>query len=435
MIQLIQGETDAYQWFRDRRSMLSTESGGGRSEIVRAIIDGVRLRGDAALAEYACRFGDPEPQIISSDANDAVALASQRLSTERIRVMQFAYENIRRFAESIMGTVHDITTPFPGYRAGMRFQPVQKVACYVPGGRYPLPSSALMTATTAKVAGVEEVYIVSPTLSDEILYAGKLAGVKGFIRCGGAQAAAAVAFGTQSIPKMDMLVGPGNGYVTEAKRQLVGAIGIDMLAGPSEVTIIADETATPNWLTWDILSQAEHDPDARCYLITTDPQLARSVQELLTRAVTAENLLPPFIAQSIASSAIFVVPTLQAAAALANAIAPEHLAVATSEPELLRPKLRNYGALFVGQQATVPYGDYVAGPNHTLPTGGTARFSGGLTPLTFLRAQTWLEVTTPCTVLAEETASFARIEGLNAHAQSALVRMSEAKVTTATTKK
>jgi histidinol dehydrogenase len=220
-----------------------------------------------------------------------------------------------------------------------------------------------------------------------------------------------------------MIVGPGNAFVTEAKRQLLGTVGVDMLAGPSEVAIIADEEANPAWLALDMLSQAEHDPEARCYLITDADTLAVAVRKAIdARIKNSRHRLPDFITEGNEQTEIIVVPSLKECAARANEIAPEHLALNVRDPNAIRPLLTNYGALFVGANATVPYGDYAAGPNHTLPTGGTARFSSGLSPLTFLRTQTWIDVPKSSPSLIANTREFATIEGLLAHADAAAAR-------------
>jgi histidinol dehydrogenase len=279
-----------------------------------------------------------------------------------------------------------------------------------------------MTVTTAKVAGVPEIILVSPRLCDEVIVAGHLAGATAFYQLGGAQAIAALALGTETIQSVDVIAGPGNAYVTEAKRQLQGTVGIDMLAGPSEVGIIADAQANPRWVAMDLLAQAEHDPMARAYLMTDSMVLAEAVQQAMV-SLMDEITLPGFLAESIHESAILVLDSLEQCAEVANQMAPEHLQLNIADPPCLRPLLLNYGALFVGYRATVPFGDYMAGPNHTLPTGRTARFCGGLTPLTFLRPQSWIEVPAGGGKrLARETADFAALEGLHGHAAAAKFR-------------
>ncbi len=423
MIQVYRKD-EAVKWAQERLRSLAaaSNSGSALSLKVSEIIASVRERGDLAISALSERFGDKPLAQFSVDSDFAQS-ACARVTADSKETIDFAAANILRFAEAIMSGITSVNVEYSGYRAGLNFSPVASAACYVPGGRYPLPSTALMTAITAKVAGVKDVYLLTPALSDEILYAGTIAGVSRFYQIGGAQAVAAAAFGTETVTRTDMIVGPGNAYVTEAKRQLLGVIGIDMLAGPSEVTIIADKSANAEWLALDMLSQAEHDPDARCYLLTDSEELADEVRRAIEVAVTqSASKLPPFIKQSLAGSAILVCDDLFQCAWISNSIAPEHLAISVAEPDLIRSMLTNFGALFVGKDATVPYGDYVAGPNHTLPTGGTARFSSGLTPLTFLRTQTWLDVPSPSADLSKHTDKFAVIEGLTGHAAAARAR-------------
>lgn len=388
---------------------------------VSAIIEAVSRDGDSGLKGIADKLGDKPPrQYILSEA-DAAALA-KRLPQETKDILSAAAANIDKFASGIVAALHPVTIEFGDYSAGFELKPVARAACYVPGGRYPLPSTALMTAITARAARVKEVCIVSPVLCDEILYAGYLAGVSEFYELGGAQAVAAMALGTQTIRAADIVVGPGNVYVTEAKRQLFGQVGIDMLAGPSEVTIIADKGAQPEWLALDLLAQAEHDPDSRVYLLTDSQEMADAVNIELPALVSKLNL-PDYISDVLRASAIIVAPTLKDCAELSNKIAPEHLELQVAKPEKLKPLVTNYGALFMGYHATVPFGDYMAGPNHTLPTNRAARFSGGLSPLTFLRGQSWLNLKGQARELATGTAAFAGLEGLMAHQAAAQARL------------
>jgi histidinol dehydrogenase len=391
------------------------------AEIVASIIEQVRQEGDAAIRRICVQLGD-KPFVELSQLE--ITAACDRLSTDRKETIQFAYNNIRKFAEATSSAIkRDVTVDYEEYTASMRFVPVERVACYVPGGRYPLPSTALMTTIPALVAGVKEIYVIGPALTDEVIYAATVGGATRFFQIGGAQAIAAAAFGTVTIPRADMIVGPGNAFVAEAKRQLIGAVGIDMLAGPSEIAIIADEAADSELLVCDLLSQAEHDPDAICYLFTTSKQVAAEVQQALPKRLNEfADRLPDFIRESVSKIIIKQLPTLDACAEASNSVAPEHLLLHLQNPSALMPFLANYGALFVGQNATVPYGDYCAGPNHTLPTGGTARFSSGLSPLTFLRTQTSLTVPKPASRLSEYTQRFAEIEGLLAHADAAAAR-------------
>lgn len=387
---------------------------------VEQIINHVRREGDAAIAQLASRFGDTISPPLFMEPEGIEALREQ-LPDDTVKTIDLAATRIQAFAEAILAAIRPIHVSYERFDTGLNFRPVGRVGCYVPSGRFPLTSTALMTAITAKVAGVSEVFILSPNLTDEILYAGTVAGVTEFHQIGGAQAVAAAAFGTKTVKAADMIVGPGNAYVTEAKRQLQGRIGIDMLAGPSEICIIADHGSNPYWLALDLLSQAEHDPDARAFLLTDDEGVATQVLAELPK-VRSEIALPDFIDESLSKSVILVLPDIVACIAAANNIAPEHLQLHVGKPEDLQPHLVNYGALFIGYNATVPNGDYVAGPNHTLPTNRSARFAGALNPLTFLRAQTWIRVRSHANELHQETEAFANLEGLNAHAAAPRAR-------------
>ncbi|MBU6453332.1 MAG: histidinol dehydrogenase [Cyanobacteria bacterium REEB67] len=394
------------------------------SGAVADIIATIQKDGDSGLAAVAARLGDKAPRLVILDPETLWTLET-RIPAETREVLSAAADNIKKFAQGIVGAVSAVQVDFPEYAAGFELRPVKRAACYIPGGRYPLPSTALMTAMTARVAGVLNVCILSPNLCDEVLYAGSLAGVSEFYELGGAQAVAALALGTESIEPADMIVGPGNAYVTEAKRQLFGRVGIDMLAGPSEVAIIADDGANAKWIALDLLAQAEHDPDSRVYLLTDSASLAQQVAAELPVLAAAIGQLPDYIAPVLEASAILVLPDLGECARVSDLIAPEHLELQVAFPDQLKKLVTSYGALFMGYVATVPFGDYMAGPNHTLPTNRSARFAGGLSPLTFMRGQTWLDVRTGASDLPAKTAAFAGIEGLLAHRAAAQARLEE----------
>lgn len=437
----IYDETQALSWLASRKKTIARQwqTNQNIESSVRQIISEVASDGDPALTKIASRLGDKPLRILAADSEE-VAEACARVPAANKEVMKFAADRIRQFAEATMQLVApvrhlpgsagilpaSIRVPFPGYDAGLEFRPIQRAACYVPAGRYPLPSTALMTTITAQVAGVEEIYLFTPDLRDEIIFAGVLGGVKKFYQVGGAQAIAAAAFGTESIQQADIVVGPGNAYVTEAKRQLSGVVAIDMLAGPSEVVVFADGTANPEWIAADLIAQCEHDPNAQGLLVTTDKNLATAVSRAVLSRVTTSTQLPEFIKDSVGNSGLFVLDSIQKAVDFVNAVAPEHLSLQVTDTPKLKQSLRNYGALFIGENMTVPFGDYVAGPNHTLPTNGTARFSSGLSPLTFLRTQTWAAATSTCDELIEATSKFAEIEGLHAHRDAAAIRASHA---------
>ena len=391
-------------------------------ETVRAILTQVREEGDQALLRFAEQFGDPVWSgftLTESQIQEAI----QSVPEETRQLLQRAARNIRDFSEAAIKSVQPFRLQKEGFSVGMDWRPVERVACYVPGGRYPLPSTALMTAITAQVAGVKEIILLSPDLRPETVYAGTLAGVRHFYCLGGAQAIAAVAYGTQSISAVDMVVGPGNAYVTEAKRQLQGVIGIDMLAGPSEVAIIADSGATADWVAYDLLAQAEHDPNARVYLFTTSPALAEQTRQALQAIIERETELPDFLRQGTDWARIMVLPSLAQCIDAVNILAPEHLELLVEDPGSIKDSLKHYGALFMGYHTPVPIGDYMAGPNHTLPTARSARFSGALNPLTFLRPQSWIQTSAEARALISDTQRFAQLEGLTAHALSAGSRL------------
>lgn len=391
------------------------------AEQVKTIIADVKADGDTALRAYAKRFDgfDRAQFLLTEDERDRLA---NSLGRKERQALEFAASNIGAFASEVCKAAEERSMELEGYRLGLRFQPVQSAACYVPGGRFPLPSTALMTAVTARSAGVPDVAIISPAMTPSVVYAGQLAGVERFYQLGGAQAVAAGALGTEQIPRFDMIAGPGNAYVTEAKKQLQGQIGIDMLAGPSEVAIIADDSAPPELLAADLLAQAEHDTRARAWLVTESMDLAEAVTLRLTDLFD-ELALGEEARESLAGSAIFVVTSEQEAIELTNSLAPEHLQLMVNDEQAFRRDLQHFGSLFAGSLATVAQGDYAAGVNHTLPTGMSARFSSTLSPLSFLRTQTWLEVTGDTKLLNERCAVLAELEGLRAHAHSVRIRI------------
>ncbi|HEY9788317.1 MAG TPA: histidinol dehydrogenase [Candidatus Obscuribacterales bacterium] len=411
---------DAHSYLKAQQKELN--SGGGKlSDVVRELIETVRTSGDVGLQEIVRRLGDPlraNFRLTEREIEDAVS----RLPADRKSVIQRAADRIEAFASKIRAQLQPGRIDYDEFSVGFAFAAVESTACYVPGGNFPLPSTALMTAITARVAGVRRILIVSPKLTDEVVYAGTLAGVKEFFQVGGAQAVAALAFGTESIPRVDMIVGPGNAYVTEAKRQLQGIVGIDALAGPSEIAVLADESADPKLIAADLLSQAEHSPDARAYLITSADSLIEPTICALTELVSSTDV-PTFIRESLENSAVLVFDSIDMCVEAVNEIAPEHLELHILQPQLVRNKLKNFGTLFLGVNSTVPFGDYMTGANHTLPTNRSARFAGALSPVTFLRIRNWIEVSSKPAGLVSDTMSFASIEGLSAHAEAARLRL------------
>jgi len=412
---------------RSVAELLSRRAGGVPAEafaIAAPIVEAVRERGETALREYAERFGDVAaggPLFLDRPAL-ARALAALP-SGDRARLERVA-ERIRRFAEAQRHALGDVTVTLPGGTAGHRIAPLERAGCYAPGGRYPLPSSVLMTAVTARAAGVKEIWVASPKPGPMTLAAAAIAGADGVLAVGGAQAIAALAFGAGPIAPCDVIVGPGNRYVTAAK-QLVGArVAIDMLAGPSELVVFADASASPAVIAADLLAQAEHDPDAVPVLVTLDPthldrvesELARQLADLPTREVARAAL---------ANGGVVVVATLEEGIAACDALAPEHLELCLHAATAVAPRLAHFGALFIGAGSGEVLGDYGAGPNHVLPTAGTARSKGGLSVYTFLRVRTWLRLDDSAAArpLLEDAAWFGRVEGLEAHARAAEVRL------------
>ncbi len=383
------------------------------------IVDDVRREGSSGLRRHAERLGDVTPgaPLKLGRAQLEEALASLP-ATDRA-VLERTAERIRAFAETRRADLRDSAIAVPGGMAGVRLAPVQRAGCYAPGGRYPLPSSVLMTAITAKAAGVSEVWVASPNPAPATLAAAALAGADGVLAVGGAQAIAALAYGVE-VPACDAIVGPGNRWVTAAKQLVAGTVAIDMLAGPSELVVLADATADPERVAADLLAQAEHDADAVPMLVATDATLLDAVDAAL--ATQLETLPTADTAREALRGGFAVLAADPAeAAAGTDRIAPEHLALHVREPESLRDSLHHYGALFVGEESAEVLGDYGAGPNHVLPTGGTARAFGALDVMTFLRPQGWLEVrpSQETSALAADAAALARIEGLEAHARAA----------------
>lgn len=385
----------------------------------RRIVEDVRQRGEEAIRDHSVRLGDLEPGDSIHVSRPELERAFESLSQGETRLLQTVAGRVRSFASSQREAVTDIEVEVPGGRAGHRWIPVSTAGAYAPGGRYPLPSTVLMTVVPARVAGVEEVWVASPKPSRTTMGAAAIAGADGLLRIGGAQAIAAMAFGTVG-PRCDIVVGPGNRWVTAAKKVLFGEIGIDGLAGPSEIAVIADETARPALVAADLIAQAEHDVDALPILITTDVRLPGMVDEEISAQM--DDLSTAAVAkQALRGGFVVVVGNIDEAAGVSDRIAPEHLALHVSQPDRLVGRLTNYGSLFHGERTAEAFADYGVGPNHVLPTGGGARFQSGLSALTFMRSPTWLELTDPGRVMAE-TVQLARLERLEAHARAAEAR-------------
>jgi histidinol dehydrogenase len=396
-------------------------------EVVKPILDDVRKRGDQAVAEYMARFepawNHRRPARGSFVvATDLLADAAGEVEAEFRDAVEAAAANIESFARLQMPQEFR-TELAPGHVVGQIIRPLETVACYVPGGRYPLPSTVLMTAIPARVAGVRDVWVATPRYNRETCAAAHLAGVTRVAEIGGAQGIAAFAFGTESIPRADRIVGPGNIYVTAAKKLLAGEVGIDFIAGPTEVLIIANE-GDPRWIAADMLAQAEHDPDAAAYLLTRSITLAEQVAAELDQQLATLSTAETASKAIEANSAIILVDSDEQAIELANQVAPEHLCLHDSA---LLGKVQNAGSVFLGPFSPEAAGDYCTGPNHVLPTAGAARLHGGLSVMDYLKVITIQEMSPEALArISGPATTLARAEGLEAHARSVEVRAADA---------
>jgi len=393
------------------------------------ILEDVRRRGDAALLEYTARFdrwtpADAAALLVPLEAARAAAAS---LSKAQSQALEIAASRIRRYHERQVLESWQVTEA-DGTMLGQQVTPIDRVGLYVPGGKAAYPSSVLMSAIAAKVAGVRELVMVTPTPDGEVnapvLAAAVLAGVDRIVRVGGAQAIGALAFGTATVPAVDKIVGPGNAYVAAAKRRVFGRVGIDMVAGPSEVLVIADSSAHADWVAMDLFSQAEHDEIAQAILLTPDARLADAVAESMRRQIERMPRRAIIEASLASRGALIQVRDLDEACALANRIAPEHLELAVADPQALLGRIRHAGAIFLGHHASESLGDYCAGPNHVLPTSRTARFSSALGVYDFQKRSSLIAVSRAgAQTLGRVAATLARAEGLEAHAQSAEWRL------------
>jgi phosphoribosyl-ATP pyrophosphohydrolase/phosphoribosyl-AMP cyclohydrolase/histidinol dehydrogenase len=380
------------------------------------ILAEVRSDGETAIRRYSEHFGDlsTDEQIVYERGDLEKAL--DRIGPEERQALERVASRIKHFAQAQREALADVDVEVTGGRAGHRWVPVSAVGAYAPGGRHPLPSSVLMTVIPAWVAGVKTVWVASPRPTDVTMAAAAVAGADGLLAVGGAQAIAALAFGTLS-PACDLIVGPGNKYVTAAKKHVFGEVGIDGLAGPSEILVIADEHADPALVAADLLAQAEHDIDALPMLVTTSLRLDNNVDYEI--ALQLADLPTSTVArQALTNGFALVVGSLEEAVAAAEHVAPEHLALHVDQPDALLKDLASYGSVFIGGQSAEAFADYGVGPNHVLPTGGGARFQSGLSIHTFLKAPTWSRLDDP-SQLVDDTVLLARLEGLEAHARAA----------------
>ncbi|MCY3610983.1 MAG: histidinol dehydrogenase [Gemmatimonadetes bacterium] len=387
------------------------------------IIEAVRERGEDVLREYAERWDGLEAGGALVRTRGEMEAALDSLPRADRDVLERTAGRIEHFARAQMEAAAPVSVAVEGGTAGDRVVPVRVAGCYAPGGRFPLPSSVLMTAVTARVAGVREVWLASPRPSREVMAAGAVAGVDGLLGAGGAQAVAAMAYGVPPVPRCDVVVGPGNQWVTAAKLLLSGVVGIDLLAGPSELAVLSDKDGDPALIAADLLAQAEHDPAALPVLITTSGELVARVEDELDRQLA--DLPTADTAIAALQNGFAVVAPEAEALRCCEELAPEHLQLHGSRAAAWEETLTAYGSLFVNESVAEVFGDYGAGPNHTLPTGGTARFTGGLSVLSFLRRPTWLrlEPGPERDLVASDAAALARMEGLEAHARAAEKRL------------
>mmetsp|Transcript_8076 Transcript_8076/g.9268 ORF Transcript_8076/g.9268 Transcript_8076/m.9268 type:complete len:431 (+) Transcript_8076:208-1500(+) len=391
------------------------------------ILKDIENDGVEGFRKHAERLGDLKPGEDFVITKDKLKAAFESLSKEDQEMLKRTADRIRAFAQVQMSSVKEVTTDIPGGKAGQKLAPVAAAGCYAPGGRYPLPSSVLMTAITARVAGVEKVWVASPKPVPVTLAAAYLADVDALLAVGGPQAIGAFAYGMEGIvPQCNAIVGPGNRWVTAAKQIVSGAhCTIDMLAGPSECLVLCDETANPAVIAADLLAQAEHDTDALPILVTTSEPMIEAVNKELKKQL--ETLPTAGTASVSAAKGISVFcETMEEAIKITDIFAPEHLEVMTANSQDVADKISNYGGLFIGERSAEVFGDYGAGPNHVLPTSGSARHTGGLSVFMFLRVRTWMRIdekNEESDMLVRDSAQLARLEGLEGHARAADLRL------------
>jgi sulfopropanediol 3-dehydrogenase len=390
----------------------------------------IEAGGEESVRHYAKKFDSWEGEIVASEESikAAAAMLPEKLKDD----IRFAHDNIRRFAEAQRGTISECDLEIvPGLIAGQRQIPVSAAGCYVPGGRYSHVASAIMTVTTAKVAGVENIVACSPPkpgvgIPPSILFTLDLCGADRILNLGGVQGIAAMTFGMFDLPKVDILVGPGNQYVAEAKRILFGRVGIDMFAGPTDSLIVADATADPYMVAWDLAGQAEHGYNSPVWLVTSDRALADAVMERVPALIDS---LPDLNAKSARAAwadyaEVILCSNREEMAQVADSYAPEHLQVQASDLDWWLQRLKSYGSLFLGEETTVAFGDKASGPNHVLPTSGAARYTGGLSVHKFMKTVTWQRATRDgARPIAEATARISRLEGMEGHARTADIRL------------
>jgi sulfopropanediol 3-dehydrogenase len=417
------------EYLKKAKKTSTTDSGDVR-ETVQTILDEIENGGEEAAKRYAEKFDRYTGNTVLT--KDEIAAASELVPQKLKDDIRFATDNVRRFAEAQMATLTDIETEIvPGLVAGQKSIPCQAAGCYVPGGRYSHIASAIMTVTTAKVAGCEHIAVCSPPrpetgVNPAIIYTSDLCGADAILAMGGVQGVASMAFGLFGVPKADILVGPGNQFVAEAKRILFGRVGIDMFAGPTDSLILADAKADPEVVAADLVGQAEHGYNSPVWLVTDDRTVAEKVMELVPRFI--DDL--PDLNRENATAAwadyaeVILCPDREEMAATADDYAPEHLTVQAEDLDWWLSRLKCYGSLFLGEETTVAFGDKASGTNHVLPTSGAARYTGGLSVHKYMKIVTWQRATREgAKPIAEATARISRLEGMEGHARTADIRL------------
>jgi histidinol dehydrogenase/sulfopropanediol 3-dehydrogenase len=415
---------DRIEYIKAPQSIPASDDARVRDTVAQIMRD-VAARGDAALRDYTKQFDGVEVDALRVSEADIEA-ARRACDDELLDGMHFAIERITTFAQAQLATLQPLNIEvLPGIHLGHRLLPLQRVGAYVPGGRYPLLSSPLMAIIPARVAGVDEIHVCTPPkVHPAVLYAAHLAGATHMYRVGGAQAIAAFTHGTLTIPQVDKICGPGNMYVNEAKRQAIGRVGIDQLAGPSEIFVLADDTADPKIIAADLLGQAEHDPETRVGLITTSRRIGEGTLHEVERQLTLLSTAPVAGAAWEKRGEIVLCRDEADMIEYSDHVAAEHLQLHTANAEALGTRLRNYGSLFVGQDASVVYSDKVVGTNHILPTGGAAHYTGGVWVGTFLKVCTHQRIERGGVAqLAEYAVRQSAREGLEGHRKAAEIRI------------
>ena len=397
---------------------------------VQSILDEIESGGEESARQYAAKFDKYDGNVVLT--RDEIDAAADGLTQKVKDDIRFARDNVRKFAEAQKETITDFEVEIiPGLMAGQKCIPCQAAGCYIPGGRYSHVASAIMTVTTAKVAGCGHIAACSPPrpgvgVNPAIIYTADICGADDILALGGVQGVAAMAFGLFGLPRSDILVGPGNQFVAEAKRILFGRVGIDMFAGPTDSLILADESADPFIVAWDLVGQAEHGYNSPVWLATTDRPLAEKVMELVPGLIDS---LPEVNAQNATAAwrdyaEVIVCDTREEVAEVADRIAPEHLTVMANDLDWWLGRLKCYGSLFLGEETTVAFGDKASGTNHVLPTSGAARYTGGLSVHKYMKIVTWQRATRDgARPVAEATARISRLEGMEGHARTADVRL------------